>query len=571
MENVASSIFNGLGWGIVHSLWIGALLYVALLLAFQFLNGRARTKSLLLAAALSVLLASFCLTVLAGLSGRPIPDVGAVPDGDGIFSVLRDYSGSFSFKVHVEHYFPIVIAFYVMGVLLQSVVVINGFRKLRMMRRRGLLAVPSSWRALLTSKKQQMGLRIPIAFHLSTLVDVPAVVGHLKPMILFPVALYSRISMAQVEAVLIHELAHIKRRDYLINLVKIFTETLLFFNPFVWLIGRMLETERENACDDVVVNLTSRPVHYARTLLWLEEVQQEPNHRLAMQAVTRKKQLLHRIQRMTNMKTNYLNAKHKLAILTLLLGCIASLAWVKPFAWDAEPMETPVLPTAVIDTVTFVADDSAQAMVFQAVANDARPSARKSGITFVGSDGTTQAFESYGALSDTLKVKVDSLQHQTDTIRAFYDSPETKEELRKMITQVRKQTDSLRAYFSSPEWRDQIKGYMDSVKVYFNSREWKNKMESLRKESKGVDTTLVFPTMTITGKKHQMEQLLEQKKALRQYQATHRKALAALRQPYASAKESKAQLYKALLEQRDRQYIDGSVKPWLVVEGRNIH
>lgn len=72
--------------------------------------------------------------------------------------------------------------------------------------------------------------------------------------------------LQQVEAILLHELAHIKRNDYLYNLVNVVIETLLFFNPFVWLLTKHIQTEREHACDDVVVTHISSPITYAQAL-----------------------------------------------------------------------------------------------------------------------------------------------------------------------------------------------------------------------------------------------------------------------------------------------------------------
>ncbi|SKB80726.1 Signal transducer regulating beta-lactamase production, contains metallopeptidase domain [Parapedobacter luteus] len=505
MENFAPLIFNGLGWAIFHSLWMGAVLYGLLMLVFQLSNWRAKTKASLLAAALSVLLTFFCLTFFYDLINRILSSQPITVTGSDIALLqLIDYDSTVSIQSHMERYFPVVAAFYILGVFLQSVLVVNGFRKLHVIRKAGLLEVPDSWKTLFASTKQQLGLHRPIAFHLSTLVDVPMVIGHLKPIILFPMALYTGMRMDQVEAVLIHELAHIKRSDYFMNLVKTLTETLLFFNPFVWLIGRMLEVERENACDDVVVGLMGRPVQYARTLLWLEEQRQLPSHSLAMQAIDKKKQLLHRIQRITNMEKNYLNAKHKLAILTLMLGCIASLAWVKPLVRDAAPIDTSLLSSVTIDTQVGVATDSL-AMASHVAAGDTLPNREKQHV--VMTDGEVFAYESYDELPDSLKIKVEAMRRQTDSIKTYFNSPEWKariegfklsdEQVRTMTAQARIQADSLKAYFDSPEWKAKVEKMKlsdeqlhnmtatvqkqaDSLKAYFNSPAWKTEIEALK-------------------------------------------------------------------------------------------
>ncbi|MBK1442398.1 M56 family metallopeptidase [Parapedobacter sp. ISTM3] len=657
MENFAPLIFNGLGWAIFHSLWVGAVLYGLLMLVFQLSNWRAKTKASLLAAALSVLLTFFCLTFFYDLINRILSSQPITVTGSDIALLqLIDYDSSVSIQSHMERYFPVVAAFYILGVFLQSVLVVNGFRKLHVIRKQGLLEVPDSWKTLFASTKQQLGLHRPIAFHLSTLVDLPMVIGHLKPIILFPMALYTGMRMDQVEAVLIHELAHIKRSDYFVNLVKTLTETLLFFNPFVWLIGRMLEVERENACDDVVVGFMGRPVQYARTLLWLEEQRQLPRHSLAMQAIDKKKQLLHRIQRMTNMEKNYLNAKHKLAILTLILGCIASLAWVKPFIRDAAPIETTDLLRATIGEQTGFPADSAKAVTFRSVASDTVPAGKEPYITFIGKDSDTLIFDEYEDLPDSLKEEVDHRRYLADSLRIMYSSSAWKEKMDRMrlskeerdkitaqvqrhidslnklfeskewkekfsaIAQntdvIRRQTDSIRAYFDSSAWKDKLKAhadslsaffnssegkkarerlkqqlednkanitewrdmiiqqdritqrYLDSVRTYLSSPEWKSKMEEWKKASRGDDTTLVWPSMTLTGKKHHVEQLLEQRRVMQQYEALNQEALDALQQHYAVVSEEQMQRYLKALKQFQEPYIDGSVKPWVRLDSR---
>lgn len=626
METFAPLIFNGLGWAIIHSIWMGAVLYGLLMLVFQLGIWRARTKASLLAAAQLVLLVGFGLMFFYDLShrvmsGRPITVTGS----DMALLQLIDYGSSVSIKTHIERYFPVVAAFYILGVFLQSVLVINGFRKLYVIRKAGLLEVPDSWKALFARTKQQLGIHRPIAFHFSTLIDVPMAIGHLKPIVLFPVALYTGMRMDQVEAVLIHELAHIKRSDYFVNLVKTLTETLLFFNPFVWLMGRMLEVERENACDDVVVGLMGRPVQYARTLLWLEEQRQLPRHSLAMQAIAKKKQLLHRIQRMTNMNKTYLNAKHKLAILTLTLGCIASLAWVKPLVRDAAPAETFDLAFAKVGELAGSPADSAGVTALQTVVSDTVPAGEEPYIAFVGIDGDTLTFDKYEDLPDSLKAMVDHRRDLADSIRIVYGSTAWKEKMERMqlskkerdkITKqvlrhidslhrlfdskewqeeaaaimvntdiIRRQADTLRAYFDSSGWKDKLKAYTDSLNAFLNSPEGKKAKERLKQELEDSKAnTMEWRDMMIQQDrimqryldsirsylsspewKSKMERSVQEESA----RNSAMRARSLINQRHTAAvSEEQMQRYLRVLEQYEKPYIDGSVKPWIRLDGR---
>lgn len=83
---------------------------------------------------------------------------------------------------------------------------------------------------------------------------IPFTAGFIKPMILFPVALLNRLSEEQVEAILLHEMAHIKRHDYLFNILQRIMEIVLFFNPMIWLLAKDIRREREFCCDDLVID-----------------------------------------------------------------------------------------------------------------------------------------------------------------------------------------------------------------------------------------------------------------------------------------------------------------------------
>ena len=110
----------------------------------------------------------------------------------------------------------------------------------------------------------------------STLVDVPTVIGWLKPVVLLPASALAGLSPHQLEAILAHELAHIRRHDYLVNLLQTLVETLLFYHPAVWWLSRRIRAERENCCDDLAVSLCGDPVAYAAALAELEGLRRQP-------------------------------------------------------------------------------------------------------------------------------------------------------------------------------------------------------------------------------------------------------------------------------------------------------
>lgn len=134
----------------------------------------------------------------------------------------------------------------------------------------------------------RLGLRVRPVIATSTRVAVPVVVGVVKPMILLPVGLISGLEPAQLEAVLLHELAHIRRHDPLINLLQRCVETVLFFHPAVWIVNRRMRALREDCCDDIVLKSDVPACVYAESLVSVSELRDgtTPRHVLALAAVS---------------------------------------------------------------------------------------------------------------------------------------------------------------------------------------------------------------------------------------------------------------------------------------------
>ncbi len=130
-------------------------------------------------------------------------------------------------------------------------------------------------------------------------VSNPATIGFLKPIILLPAVCITHLSPLQLEAIILHELSHIRRNDFLINIILLVVETILFFNPFVYLFMKQIQREREHCCDDLVLKYNYEPVHYAKALLAISAYQ-PATQKLVLNAVSGKYQLLHRIKRITS-------------------------------------------------------------------------------------------------------------------------------------------------------------------------------------------------------------------------------------------------------------------------------
>ncbi len=179
-----------------------------------------------------------------------------------------------------------IVTVWCIGVLIFALRPVVGWYTLRRLRRVGTVPVPKGVQLVLERTAEQLHLRPLVHVLQSTLVKVPVATGYFRPVILLPVSIVSGLPIAQLEAILAHELAHIRRYDYLINLLQTLVETLFFYHPAVWWMSRLIRCERENCCDDIAVAVTGNRIEYGRALLALEELR-GPTTSLAMSALRR--------------------------------------------------------------------------------------------------------------------------------------------------------------------------------------------------------------------------------------------------------------------------------------------
>jgi GWxTD domain-containing protein len=141
----------------------------------------------------------------------------------------------------------------------------------RRLRRRGVCAAAEFWQGRIDRLAARVRVSRPVSLLESCLAEVPVVIGYVRPVILMPVGLLAGLPAAQVESILLHELAHIRRHDYLVNLWQIAVEGLVFYHPAVWWISGVIRAERENCCDDLVVATQGDAFAYAAALTALEQ------------------------------------------------------------------------------------------------------------------------------------------------------------------------------------------------------------------------------------------------------------------------------------------------------------
>ena len=199
-----------------------------------------------------------------------------------------------------------------------------GWLTLRRLKRTGTTSVSTEIDALLTGVATRLGLRQSVSVLKSSLAQVPMVVGYIRPVVLLPASLLTSLPVLQLEAILAHELAHIRRNDFVVNLVQTLIETLFFYQPAIWWLSRRIRVEREHCCDDLVIDVMDNRTEYGRALVAIEELR-GVNPVLSLSASDGS--LLERIRRIANPKRQEASVSPWLGVfvLTCLVGLVLTL------------------------------------------------------------------------------------------------------------------------------------------------------------------------------------------------------------------------------------------------------
>jgi len=234
----------------------------------------------------------------------------------------------------VEPALPSIVILWLAGVCGLSLWHLGGWSQLQRLRRRMTQPVSPALTTRCRDLAHDLGIAKTVALVESALVQVPTVVGHLSPVILLPASALTGLSTDQIEAILLHELAHVKRCDYLVNILQTVVEILGFYHPAVWWVSHQMRIERENCCDDIAVQACCNRISYARALTTMEEIR---TGRLSLAVAATGGSLLARIRRLVGRDAGREEKRTWLpSVVALLLIAVLLIPAVLTMARDDE-------------------------------------------------------------------------------------------------------------------------------------------------------------------------------------------------------------------------------------------
>ncbi len=227
---VDAPLAGKLGWALLHSLWEGAII-AAILAAVLLVFRSPRVRYVAACAAMLALAGGFALTlgVLAPTHAHRSLNVAA--NSFRPWNFLAEQNNFVSWRPELGAIAPWLGPFWMIGVCVFCLLRLAGWISVRKLRSRGVCGVSTFWQNKLSELSTRMRVSRPVQLLESCLIDVPLALGHLRPIILMPVGMLSGLPVAQVEAILMHELAHIRRHDYLVNAVAAIDRELFLLSP----------------------------------------------------------------------------------------------------------------------------------------------------------------------------------------------------------------------------------------------------------------------------------------------------------------------------------------------------
>lgn len=275
-----------MGMALLHFLWQGVAIAAAAFVAMSMVR-RASAKYVAAVAMLGMMVAAPPLTFMVlkrkQESSRPTVVVANVADAPRAEVVAGTAPAKQIFDLEFADtrnpssiYLLWFVEVWFVGVVLLSLRPAAGFFLIERLRFKKGKPVVGVLRERCPELQRRLGLNRVVQYCESLQLEAPAVVGWFRPVVLLPVSALTGLSAQQLEAVIAHELAHVKRLDPFVNLFQIAAETLLFYHPAVWWLSKRIRAERENCCDDVAISVCGNAVEYARALATMAEWQSAP-------------------------------------------------------------------------------------------------------------------------------------------------------------------------------------------------------------------------------------------------------------------------------------------------------
>jgi beta-lactamase regulating signal transducer with metallopeptidase domain len=341
LQLLSDDMIYALGWTVIHSLWQASL--IALFMSFllkKYQNHssvlRYRLAALSLFTVLVSSLATFIIYYDMGGSQFIVEATGvSAMSGAGSNMATHSFLGGLS--NFFEENLGLIVWTWMLGCLLFLLKLLGGLIYVKRLVNSSAPLENISVIERFNSLVKKLRFRKGISLLESARVQTPMMLGHIKPVILFPIGLINKLEIEEVEAILAHEISHVYRNDYLINIIQSLVEVLFYYHPAVWWISANIKSERENCCDDLALQICGNKIKYASALIKLKEIEISSIPSLAIPFSSNNENLFNRIKRIFDQPQNKSNLREKMVMISFLLVSLVLFSFgKKDFSYGVE-------------------------------------------------------------------------------------------------------------------------------------------------------------------------------------------------------------------------------------------
>ena len=344
-----ASVIEALGWTLVHALWQGALLAITLGVLLIFMHRfTSNTRYIIAIIILGLMPLTSVFTYWQVYQPSVIPpEVIAVKPNDTSLGKQKDSPAEQIpirempqkeattknwaywqqvFTGYIETHLPLLVTIWLVGVVVLLLRFLGGLAYLQRLKSHQTAKLADKWLELARRCQDKLQINKQVSYLGSKIARTPMAFGWLKPVVIIPVALLTRLSKQQVEAILVHELAHIKRHDFTVNVLQSLVDIVYFFHPAVWWLSGVVRQERENCCDDYAISIAGSTHHYAEALVQIAQAELE-SPKLAVAFTGRPFSFKHRIKRLMKQPSFFPDFREGFTTAIILVAGMTSLTF----------------------------------------------------------------------------------------------------------------------------------------------------------------------------------------------------------------------------------------------------
>ncbi|PKQ61262.1 hypothetical protein BZG02_16650 [Labilibaculum filiforme] len=374
-----------IGWTLIHSVWQATAIGGLIWLLFQFISkDNARIRYALSSFGLLLLFVTSAITFYRYLPSNTNTAFADFTVQLGNLENLpqKTYYDRLwiELQMHLKNIFPYLVQIWVIGMLFLSINLI--LKYIYSLKLKNHLSYPlrSEYNTITESLMVKFNLKQTILFKESGLLEIPSVIGYFKPIVLIPVSMLSGIPKNQLEIIIAHELAHIRRHDYLLQFIQEIFELIFFYHPVVWWLSSVVNTEREHICDDLAVKVCGESLTLIKALNNMEAIRKK-QYEMVLSFSGKKGKVLNRIKRILRPKNSNTPRKERFVLSGVFTLLFAGLFLISNFAISGNLNSQKALfsKISILENTTHSTNQSVQneEVLFQASPAKSDPKKKK--------------------------------------------------------------------------------------------------------------------------------------------------------------------------------------------------